>query len=314
MKRSNIEHLPVMVKEALEYLNCRQDGIYIDGTLGSGGHSLEILKCSSPNGRLIGIDWDEDAITVAKNRLNHFQDRITIIYDNFKNLGDIVRNLKVHEVDGILLDLGVSSIQLENEDRGFSFRLEGPIDMRMDKSSRLKAFDLVNSLSIPELEQILWDYGEERFGKRIAISIADYRKRKPISTTVELADIVSAAIPSRFRPKRIHPATKAFQAIRIAVNDEFRNLETAIQVGIDLLRKGGRFCVISFHSLEDRIVKQSFRLLERGCICPPGMPECNCQKESEAKVLTKKPVLPSEDEIRENPRSRSAKLRVAERV
>ena len=314
MKRSNVEHLPVMVKEAVEYLNCHQDGIYIDGTLGSGGHSLEILKCSSPNGRLIGIDLDEDAITVAKNRLNHFQDRVTIIYDNFNNLGDIVRNLKVHEVDGILLDLGVSSIQLENEDRGFSFRLEGPIDMRMDKSSRLKAFDLVNSFSIPELEQILWNYGEERFGKRIARSIADYRKHKPISTTVELADIVSAAIPSRFRPKRIHPATKAFQAIRIAVNDEFRNLETAIQVGIDLLRKGGRFCVISFHSLEDRIVKQSFRLLERGCICPPGMPECNCQKESEVKVLTKKPVLPSEDEIRENPRSRSAKLRVAERI
>ena len=314
MKRSKIEHLPVMLKEAVEYLNCQQGGIYIDGTLGSGGHSLEILKCSSPNGRLIGIDWDEDAITVAKNRLNHFQDRVTIICDNFKNLGNIVRNLKVHEVDGILLDLGVSSIQLENEDRGFSFRLEGPIDMRMDKSSILKAFDLVNFLSISQLEQMLWNYGEERFGKRIAISIADYRKHKPISTTVQLADIVSAAIPSRFRPKRIHPATKAFQAIRIAVNDEFRNLETAIQVGVDLLRKGGRFCIISFHSLEDRIVKQSFRSLERRCICPPGMPECNCQKESKIKVLTKKPVLPSEDEIRENPRSRSAKLRVAERV
>ncbi|MEW6616298.1 MAG: 16S rRNA (cytosine(1402)-N(4))-methyltransferase RsmH [Thermodesulfobacteriota bacterium] len=313
-KRSKIEHLPVMVKEVVRYLNCQQDGIYIDGTLGSGGHSLEILKCSSPNGRLIGIDWDEDAITVAKNRLNHFQGRVTIIYDNFKNIGSIVKNLKVNEVDGILLDLGVSSIQLENEERGFSFKLEGPIDMRMDKSSILKAFDLVNFLSTPELERMLWNYGEERFGKRIARSIADYRKHKPISTTVELADIVSAAIPSGFRPKRIHPATKTFQAIRIALNDELRNLETAIQVGVDLLKKGSKFCVISFHSLEDRVVKQSFKALEKRCICPPDMPECNCQKESKVKVLTRKPILPSEDEVRKNPRSRSAKLRVAERV
>ena len=303
-----------MVKEVVECLNCRQDGIYIDGTLGSGGHSLGILERSSPNGRLIGIDCDEDAIRVAKNRLKRFQDRVTIIHDNFKNLRNIAKNLELYEIDGILLDLGLSSIQLDNEDRGFSFRLEGPIDMRMDKRSIPKAFDLVNSLSIRELEDILWNYGEERFGKKIARSIADYRERKPISTTVELADIVSAAIPSRFRPERIHPATKTFQAIRIAVNDEFRNLETAIQGGIDLLKKGGRFCIISFHSLEDRIVKQSFRTLERRCICPPDMPKCSCQKESKVKVLTKKPILPSENEVRENPRSRSAKLRVAERV
>lgn len=275
---------------------------------------MGILERSSPNGKLIGIDCDEDAIKVAKDRLNYFQDRVTIIHDNFKNLKEIAEKLDVYDVDGILLDLGVSSIQLDNEDRGFSFKLEGPIDMRMDKRSVPKAFDLVNSLSIPKLEDILWNYGEERFSKKIARSIAEYRKDKPISTTVELADIVSAAIPSRFRPEKIHPATKTFQAIRIAVNDELRNLEAVIHVGVDLLKKGGRFCIISFHSLEDRIIKQSFRTLERSCICPPDMPECNCRKVSKVKVLTKKPILPLENEVRENPRSRSAKLRVAERV
>lgn len=303
-----------MVKEVIEYLNCQPNGVYVDGTLGSGGHSLEILKCSSPNGRLIGIDWDVEAISLASDRLKDFQDRVTIVCKNFKTLGSILKNLRVYKVDGILLDLGVSSTQLGDKDRGFSFRLEGPIDMRMDRGFVLKAFDLINSLSIPELEEILWKYGEERFAKKIARSIADYRKVQPITTTTQLADITSTAIPSRFHPKRIHPATRTFQAIRIAVNDELTNLEIALREGVDLLKEGGRFCVISFHSLEDRIVKQSFRSFARGCICPPDMPECNCQEESKIKVLTRKPILPSEEEISKNPRSRTARLRVAERL
>ena len=303
-----------MVNEVIEYLNCQPKGIYVDGTIGSGGHSLEILKCSSPDGRLIGIDWDIEALAAARDRLNDFQDRAKIVYGNFKAIGNILKNLGVHLANGILLDLGISSAQLGSRARGFSFKLEGPIDMRMDRSSEFKAFDLLNSLSIPELEAILLKYGEERFARRIARFIADHRKTRPIITTTQLADIVSTAIPSRFHPKKIHPATKTFQAIRIAVNDELTNLEIAIQESIDLLKQGGRLCVISFHSLEDRIVKQSFRSLAKTCTCPPGMPECNCQKESMIKVLTKRPVLPAEEEIRRNPRSRTAKLRVAERL
>jgi len=303
-----------MVNEVIEYLNCQPKGIYVDGTIGSGGHSLEILKCSSPDGRLIGIDWDSEALAAARDRLNDFQDRAKIVYGNFKAIGNILKNLGVYLANGILLDLGLSSAQLGSRERGFSFKLEGPIDMRMDRSSEFKAFDLLNSLSIPELEAILLKYGEERFARRIARFIADHKKTRPLITTTQLADIVSTAIPSRFHPKKIHPATKTFQAIRIAVNDELTNLEIAIQESIDLLKQGGRLCVISFHSLEDRIVKQSFRSLAKTCTCPPGMPECNCQKESMIKVLTKRPVLPAEEEIRKNPRSRTAKLRVAERL
>jgi len=298
----------------MDYLDCRPNGIYVDGTLGGGGHSSEILKRSLPDGRLIGIDYDKEAISIATERLKAFHNRVILVNDNFKNLGGILKNLEVYEVDGILLDVGVSSIQLDDKDRGFSFRLEGPLDMRMDRGSALNAFDLVNSLPLPEIEQILWKYGEERFAKRIARHIGDYRKVRPITTTTELADIVTAAIPRRFHPKRIHPATKTFQAVRISVNNELTNLEIAIHDGINYLKKGGRFCVISFHSLEDRIVKQGFRLLERGCICPPNMPECNCQKESKVKVLTRKPILPSQEEKNRNPRSRTAKLRAAERI
>ena len=303
-----------MVKEVVEYLNCQPNGVYVDGTLGSGGHSLEILEYSSPDGRLIGIDCDKEAISIARHKLEDFRNRTTIVCDNFKNLSNILKDLEVYEVDGILFDIGVSSIQLGNKERGFSFRLEGPIDMRMDRSSVLRAFDLVNSLSLSQLEKILWKYGEERFAKRIAKSIADYRKTRPIETTIQLADIVTSAIPGRFHSKKTHPATKTFQAIRIAVNDELINLEIAIQKGIDYLRKGGRLCIISFHSLEDRIVKQSFKYFERSCVCPPDMPVCNCQKESKIKILTKRPVLPSRAEIDRNPRSRTAKLRAAERV
>ena len=303
-----------MTEEVVAFLNCRPNGVYVDGTLGSGGHSLEVLRWSSPNGKLIGIDWDKDAIAIARNTLKNFKNRVTTVCDNFKNIGNILKDLAVDEVDGILLDLGVSSIQLEDKERGFSFRIKGPIDMRMDRGSVLKAFDLINGLSLTELEQILLKYGEERFAKRIAGSIVDQRRTRPITTTTQLANIVTTAIPSRFHPKRVHPATKTFQAIRIAVNDELKNLEIAIREGIDFLRKGGRFCIISFHSLEDRIVKQSFKSLAKACTCPPDMPECNCQKKSKIKVLTKRPILPSPEEVAKNPRSRSAKLRVAERI
>ena len=303
-----------MVKEVLEGLNCQPGGLYVDATLGSGGHSLKILKSSSPNGKLIGIDWDEEAIRVAENRLTGFQHRLIIVHDSFKNLNNILSELRVDAVDGILLDLGVSSMQLGDRRRGFSFKLEGPIDMRMDRSSAVKAFDLVNILPVRELEQILWKYGEERFAKRIVRSIDNHRKKSAITTTRQLADIVREAIPTKYHPKRIDPATKTFQAIRIAVNDELRNLETVISGGIDLIKKGGRFCIISFHSLEDRIVKRSFRLNEERCTCPSDMPQCSCLKEHKIKILTKKPIIPSEDEKRRNPKSRTAKLRVAERL
>lgn len=303
-----------MLREVVEYLNCRPNGVYVDGTLGSGGHSLEILKRSLPNGRLIGIDLDEGAIVAARGRLKDLHDRVTLVHGNFKDIAEILRNLGIYEVDGILLDLGVSSTQLGDKSRGFSFRLEGPIDMRMDRSSVFNGFDLINRLSIPELGEILWKYGEERFARRIAISISNCRKTRPITTTTQLADIIYTAIPFKFHPKKIHPATRTFQAIRIAVNDELTNLEIAIGESIDVLKEGGRFCAISFHSLEDRIVKQSLRSFERECVCPPRMPECNCQKERKIKVLTRKPILPSEQEASKNPRSRTAKLRVAERL
>ena len=303
-----------MLRESLEYLDCQSNGVYVDGTLGAAGHSLEILRHSAPNGRLIGIDWDNEALEIAIDRLKEFQDRVSIVRDNFKNIGSILENLKIDEVDGILLDLGVSSIQLENKERGFSFTIEGPIDMRMDRSSALRALDLVNGLSPSELQKIIWKYGEERFAKRIATFITDNRKIRPITTTTQLADIVTAAVPSRFHPKRIHPATKTFQAIRIAVNDELTNLDIAVHESTHFLRRGGRFCIISFHSLEDRIVKQAFRSLAKGCTCPPDMPECNCQEEARVRILTKKPVSPSHEEKRINPRSRSAKLRAVEKL
>ena len=303
-----------MVKEVMDYLDCRPNGIYVDGTLGSGGHSREILKRSLPDGRLIGIDLDKEAISIASEKLKAFHNRVIFVNDNFKNLGGILKNLEVHEVDGILLDVGVSSIQLDDKERGFSFRREGPLDMRMDRDSAFKAFDLINGLPLLEIEQILRKYGEERFAKRIAGRIGDYRKVRPITTTTELADIVTAAIPRRFHPKRIHPATKTFQAVRISVNNELTNLEIAIHDGMNCLKRGGRFCIVSFHSLEDRIVKQEFRFLEKGCICPPNMPECNCNKERKGKVLTRKPILPSIEEKDRNPRSRTARLRAAERI
>jgi 16S rRNA (cytosine1402-N4)-methyltransferase len=292
------EHFPVLVEEVTEFLNPHPHGIYVDCTLGGAGHALKILERSSPTGQLIGIDRDEQAIEEAHKRLRPYEARTTIIHGNFSDLGKILRELAIGEVDAILLDLGVSYHQLIDGQRGFSFQLDGPLDMRMDRTQGEPASKLINTLSQGELEEILRRYGEGRWARRIAKAIVRNRQKNPIVTTTQLRDIISTAVLKP--PRRIHPATKAFQAIRIAVNDELNNLGKVIRDGIPLVKSGGRLCIISFHSLEDRIVKQAFRQYEK----PPAS----------ITIITKKPISPSRGEISENPRARSAKLRVAERV
>lgn len=292
------EHFPVLVEEVIEFLNPHPHGIYVDCTLGGAGHALKILERSSPTGQLIGIDRDEQAIEEAHKRLRPYEARTTIIHGNFSDLGEILRQLAIGEVDAILLDLGVSYHQLIDGQRGFSFQLDGPLDMRMDRTQGEPASKLINTLSQGELEEILRRYGEGRWARRIAKAIVRNRQKNPIVTTTQLRDIISTAVLKP--PRRIHPATKAFQAIRIAVNDELNNLGKVIRDGIPLVKSGGRLCIISFHSLEDRIVKQAFRQYEK----PPAS----------ITIITKKPISPSRGEISENPRARSAKLRVAERV
>ena len=292
------EHLPVLAEDVIEYLDPRPNGIYVDGTVGGGGHAFKILERSAPTGRLVGIDRDEEALEEARERLKPYGGRATIIHGNFSDLRSILMRLKIGEVDGILLDLGVSYHQLATGRRGFSFQSEGPLDMRMDQNQGEPASKLVNTLTQGELEEILRRYGEERWARRIARAIVRYRQEAPITTTTQLRDIISSAILKP--PRRIHPATKAFQAIRIAVNDELNSLDRAIRDGIPILKKGGHICMISFHSLEDRIVKDTFRHYERAL----GL----------VRVITKKPISPSKGEISTNPRARSARLRVAERV
>lgn len=292
------EHLPVLVEQVIEFLDPHPDGIYVDCTLGGAGHALKILERSSPTGRLIGIDRDGEAIEEAYLRLKLYESRITLIHGNFSDLREILRELNIGKVEGILIDLGVSYQQLIDEKRGFSFQSEGPLDMRMDRTQRKTAAKLINALSRVELEEILRKYGEGRWGRKIAKAIVRHRQKTPIVTTTQLRDIISSAVLKP--PRRIHPATKAFQAIRIAVNDELNNLEKAIRDGVPLLKSGGRLCILSFHSLEDRIVKESFRQYEKAL----GL----------ITIITKKPIAPSKGEISENPRARSAKLRVAERV
>ncbi len=292
------EHFPVLAEEVIEFLDPHPHGIYVDGTLGGAGHALKILERSSPTGRLIGIDRDEEAIEEARKRLKPYEARTTIIHGNFSDLGEILRELKIGKVDAILLDLGVSYQQLIDGKRGFSFQSEGPLDMRMDRTGGKPASKLVNTLSQGELEGILRMYGEGRWARRIARAIVRHRQKTPIATTSQLRDIISSAVLKP--PRRIHPATKAFQAIRIAVNDELNNLEKVIRDGIPLVKSGGRLCIISFHSLEDRIVKTTFRQHERS----PQL----------ITIITKKPICSSKGEVSANPRARSAKLRVAERV
>ena len=307
-------HTPVMLEKVLQSLRCKPGGIYVDGTLGGGGHARVILENTAPDGLLIGIDRDDDALLESEKRLQPFGQRKILIKGNFADIGEILTNLNIRKVDGILLDLGVSSHQLDTADRGFSFSLDAPLDMRMDQSSRYRAYDLVNLSPEKELRKVIRDYGEEPMAGRIARAILAKRASAPIRTTIELADVVCRAVRRQGVRKKVHPATRTFQAIRIAVNQELSNLSTAMDAGIDQLGQGGRFSIISFHSLEDRIVKETFRSWEGRCQCPPGLPVCQCQREAKLRVLTRKPLRPEASESETNPRARSARLRTAEKI
>lgn len=301
-------HVPVLYDQVLVWLQPHPGGWYIDATLGAGGHAKGILLASHPDGRLLGLDADPDALLHASKVLEPFGDRVTLRVANFRQLGAVAGALDIREVDGILMDLGLSSRQVDEAERGFSFSQDGPLDMRMDRSRRESAADLVNTLSEAELSDILWQYGEERHSRRIARAIVAAR---PLVTTGQLADLVVQTVGRR---EKIHPATRTFQALRIAVNEELEALSEALPEARDLLRPGGRLAVIAFHSLEDRIVKEFYRQEARACICPPELPVCVCQHQATLRVLTSKPVRPSADETARNPRSRSARLRVAERL
>ena len=307
-------HISVLLPETIEGLNIKPDGIYADGTLGGGGHASEVAARLTEGGRLIGIDQDADAIAAATERLKPFGDRVTIVRDNYVNMKQVLADLGIEAVDGICLDLGVSSYQLDTAERGFSYMEDAPLDMRMDRREDRTAADLVNECPEQELFRIIRDYGEDRFAKNIAKHIVKARERRPIRTTGELADIIRGAIPMKIQVTGGHPAMRTFQALRIALNRELQVLEDSIDEMIGLLNPGGRLCIITFHSLEDRIVKNGFRRNESPCTCPPGFPVCVCGKKSRGTVITKKPILPTKEEEEENPRSRSAKLRIFERA
>ena len=305
-------HRSVLLDETLEGLNIRPNGIYVDGTLGGAGHSSELLKRESTT-KLIGIDQDPDAIKAASKRLEPYGDRVTIVKSNYENIGRILKERNIDKVDGILLDLGVSSYQLDTPERGFSYMSDAPLDMRMDTESERTASDIVNGYSENELFRIIRDYGEDRFAKNIAKHIVAARAAKKIETTFELNDIIRASIPAKVRETGGHPSKRTFQAIRIELNRELEVLEESIQGMIDLLNDKGRLCIITFHSLEDRIVKKAFNTAENPCICPPGFPVCVCGRKSKGKHLTKKAITPSDVEMNDNPRSKSSKLRIFER-
>ena len=307
------KHTSVLLEETIENLNIRPDGVYADGTLGGAGHASEVCKRLSATGRFFGIDQDEAAIKAAGERLAVFGDRVTIIRSNYR---DMVRQLQqrgVCGVDGIVLDLGVSSYQLDDADRGFTYRFDAPLDMRMDQRQEKTAGDIVNTYSESELYRVIRDYGEDQFARNIAKHICMARQKDPIRTTGELVEIIKQSIPMKVRMKGGHPAKKTFQALRIELNQELTVLEESLDDMIGFLNDGGRICIITFHSLEDRIVKSIFRKNENPCICPPNFPVCVCGRKSQGKVITRKPILPSADEMEHNPRSKSAKLRVFEK-
>ena len=308
------KHKSVLLEETIQNLKVKPDGIYVDGTLGGGGHALEVCRQLSAKGSLIGIDQDDAAIDAAGNRLREFQERVTIIRSNYCNMKKELNRHGITSVDGIVLDLGVSSYQLDNAQRGFTYREDVPLDMRMDQRNSRTAKDIVNTYSEQELFQIIRDYGEDRFAKNIAKNICAARMEKPVETTGELTEIIKKSIPAKMRMTGGHPAKKTFQAIRIELNQELEVLKNSLDDMIDLLNDEGRICVITFHSLEDRIVKTIFRRNENPCTCPPDFPVCVCGKKSKGKVITRKPILPSEEELEENTRSKSAKLRVFERM
>ncbi len=308
------KHTSVLLDETIENLNIKPNGVYMDGTLGGAGHSREIAKRLGSDGHLIGIDQDGEAIATAKERLAEYGDRITVVRDNYQNFKSILDELNISQVDGILLDLGVSSYQLDNADRGFTYRVDAPLDMRMDNRQTKTAKDIVNDYSEAELFRILKDYGEERYAKSIAYHICKYRENKVIETTEELNDIIRGSIPAKARNGQGHPSKQTFQAIRIELNRELDVLRDSIDGMIASLNPGGRLCIITFHSLEDRIVKLAFRKNENPCICPPNFPVCTCGRKPLGKVITRKPIIPGERELEENSRSKSLKLRVFEAI
>ena len=309
----NPKHISVLLDECIENLNIKPDGIYLDGTLGMGGHSYEIASRLS-TGRLICIDRDETAIERAGRRLAPFGEKVRLVHGNFSDAASILDSLGIKGADGMLFDLGVSSPQLDEAERGFSYMAEAPLDMRMDRSGGLTAWEVVNTWSEERLNRILWDYGEERCARRITAAILKHRAEKPVGTTQELVEIIRSAMPAAALREKQHPAKRTFQAIRIAVNDELGAIAAMMDTAPDKLNKGGRLCVISFHSLEDRIVKSGIQARERGCTCPREAPVCTCGFVQTLKSVSRKPILPTPEEIERNPRARSAKLRVAERV
>lgn len=307
------EHKSVLLEETVESLNIKPYGIYVDGTLGGGGHAYQVCKHLGESGRLIGIDQDEDAVKAASERLKEYRDYITIVRSNYENIKTVLQDLGIENVDGICLDLGVSSHQLDTVDRGFTYREDAPLDMRMDQRNEMKAADIINTYSEFDLYRIIRDYGEDKFAKNIAKHIVRERQEEPIQTTGQLIEIIKGAIPMKIRAVGGHPAKKTFQAIRIELNKELEVLNNSIDTMIDLLNPGGRLSIITFHSLEDRIVKTRFRNNADPCICPSDFPVCMCGKVSKGKVITRKPIIPTDNEKEENKRSKSSKLRVFER-
>lgn len=314
MEEIRFSHVSVLLRECIEALQIKPNGIYVDCTTGGGGHSLEIAKRLTDGGRLIAIDRDEDALRAAGKRLADFADRVTFVHSNYAMLQSVLADLGIPGVDGVLADLGVSSYQLDTAERGFSYMQDAPLDMRMDREQPLRAYDVVNTYSEEELRRILYDFGEEKFARNIAANIVKKRSERTIETTLELAELVKASMPKTAREGGHHPAKRTFQAIRIEVNSELSSIPPALDAAVHALNPGGRIAVITFHSLEDRLVKQKFAALSSGCTCPREFPVCVCGKKPVVRVITKKPVTAGEDELEVNPRSRSAKLRVAEKI
>ena len=310
---TEFHHVSVLLDECLEALNIKPDGIYVDGTLGGAGHSSQIVKRLT-TGRHIGIDRDPVALKAAGERLAPYADKVTLVHSNFCEIRQVLKDLDIDGVDGILLDLGVSSPQLDDGSRGFSYMVDAPLDMRMNGEDVLSAYDVVNTWSQEELKRILYDYGEERYAPQIAGAICRRREQKPIETTLELVDVIRSAMPAAALREKQHPAKRSFQAIRIAVNDELGSVEKVMRDAIPCLNKGGRLAVITFHSLEDRIVKNAMAAAAKGCTCPPNFPVCVCGKKPQVKIITRKPVVSGEEELQRNPRARSAKLRVCEKL
>ena len=310
---SEFHHVSVLLEECLDALAIKSDGIYVDGTLGGAGHSSQIVQRLT-TGRLIGIDRDEIALEAASKRLQPWVDRVTLVHSNFCEIASVLQELNISGVDGILLDLGVSSPQLDDGERGFSYMADAPLDMRMNRRDALSAYDVVNTWPQEELKRILFDYGEERYAPKIAAAICRRREEKPIETTLELVDIIRSAMPSAALREKQHPAKRSFQAIRIAVNDELGSVEKVMRDAIDCLNPGGRLAVITFHSLEDRIVKSAMSAASKGCTCPPNFPVCVCGKKPKVSLVSRKPITSTQEELEANPRARSAKLRVCEKI